>query len=75
MHDGSVSIYRKGQNIEFYFVKPDELPVGYLDEICRMIEAGGSVGTKWVRYNLKQAFLIGYALAKGSGLWRTLAPY
>ncbi|MBT8350272.1 MAG: hypothetical protein KJO26_03430 [Deltaproteobacteria bacterium] len=65
IHDGSDSIYRKGQNIEFYFVKPDELPVGYLDEICRMIEAGGSVGTKWVRYNLKQAFLIGYALAKG----------
>ncbi len=30
-----------------------------------MVEAGGSVGTKWVRYNLKRAFLIGYALEKG----------
>ena len=65
MHDGSDSIYRKDQNIEFYFVQPDELPVGFLDEICRMVEAGGSVGTKWLRHNLKRAFLIGYVLAKG----------
>lgn len=65
MHDDSDSTYRKDQNIEFHFVKPDELPVGYLDEICRMVEAGGSVGTKWVRHNLKRAFLIGYVLAKG----------
>lgn len=65
MRNDGYSIYRKGQNIEFYFVKPDELPAGYLDEICRMVEAGGSVGTKWVRYNLERAFLIGYALVKG----------
>jgi len=60
------SIYRVGQNVEFHFVKPGELPTGYLDEICRMVEAGGSVKTKWVRYNLKRAFLIGYALEQGS---------
>lgn len=64
VHSKGYSIYKKGQNIEFYFVKPDELPAGYLDEICRMVEAGGSVGTKWVRYNLERAFLIGYVLAK-----------
>jgi GNAT superfamily N-acetyltransferase len=59
------SIFRKGLKIEFYFVKPDELPAGYLDEICRMVESGGSVGTKWVRYNLQRAFLIGYAMVQG----------
>ncbi len=66
MHDDGYSIYRKGHNIKFYFVKPDELPAGYLDEICRMVEAGGSVAIKWVRYNLERAFLIGYVLAKGA---------
>jgi len=60
VHDDGCSIYKKGQNIEFHFVKPDELPAGYLDEICLMVEAGGSVATKWVRYNLERAFLIGY---------------
>ncbi len=65
MHNKGYSIYKKGHNIEFHFVKPDELPPGYLDEICRMVEAGGSVGTKWVRYNLERAFLIGYVLVKG----------
>ncbi|MBW1894697.1 MAG: GNAT family N-acetyltransferase [Deltaproteobacteria bacterium] len=65
MHDDGYSIYRKGHNLEFYFVKPDELPEGYLDEICRMVEAGGSVATKLVNYNLERAFLIGYVLAEG----------
>ncbi len=59
--DGS-SIYALGREISYHFVKPQELPPGYLDEICRMIEAGGSVGTRWVRYNLERAFLIGYVL-------------
>ena len=59
--DGS-SVYPLGREITYHFVKPRDLRPGYLDEICRMIEAGGSVGTKWVRYNLERAFLIGYAL-------------
>ncbi|UCF82819.1 MAG: hypothetical protein JSV50_16750 [Desulfobacteraceae bacterium] len=62
--DGS-SVYALGQEISYHFVKPQELPPGYLDEICRMVEAGGSVGTKWVRYNLERAFLIGYTLEEG----------
>jgi len=64
VHDNGYSIYKKGYNIEFHFVKPDELPTGYLDKICRIVEAGGSVGTKWVRHNLKRSFLIGYVLVK-----------
>jgi len=59
------SIYSMGKDVEFYFVKPNELPAGYMDEICRMVEAGGSVGAKWVRYNLERAFLIGYVLEQG----------
>ena len=62
--DGS-SVYALGQEISYHFVKPQELPPGYLDEICRMVEAGGSVGTKWVRYNMERAFLIGYTLEEG----------
>ena len=62
VQDDGVSVHGLGENIVYHFVKPRDLPPEYLDEICRMIEAGGSVGTKWVRYNLERAFLIGYAL-------------
>ena len=62
VQDDGVSVHSLGENMVYHFDKPRELPPGYLDEICRMIEAGGSVGTKWVRYNLERAFLIGYVL-------------
>ena len=52
--------YEIGRRLDYHFVKPDELPAGYLDEICRMVEAGGSVGTEWLRHNLERAFLIAY---------------
>jgi len=65
VRDDGYSVYSLGQNITYHFVKPQELPPGYLDEICRMVEAGGSVGTKWVRYNLERAFLIGYVMEEG----------
>ena len=59
---GELSIITLGTGIRFYYKKPDDLPYGFLDEICRMVEAGGSVDTKYVRYNLERAYLIGYAL-------------
>ncbi len=62
VQDDGISVHGLGENMVYHFVKPRDLPPGYLDEICRMIEAGGSVGTKWVRYNLERAFLIGYVL-------------
>jgi len=65
LKDDPPSIYTLGQRITYRYMKPAELPSGYLDEICRMIEAGGSVGTKWVRHNLKRAFLIGVAMEEG----------
>jgi GNAT superfamily N-acetyltransferase len=59
-------IYTLGSSMEYHFVKPQELPHGYLEKICKMVEAGGSVGTTWVRHNLKNAFLIGYVTERGS---------
>ncbi len=56
------SVIRLGSHIRFYFKKPDDLPFGFLDEICRMVEAGGSVDSKYVRHNLERAYLIGYAM-------------
>lgn len=57
-----LSVIKLGCHIQFYFKKPDDLPCGFLDEICRMVEAGGSVDIKHVRYNLERAYLIGYAM-------------
>ncbi len=54
-----------GSSITFHFRKPDELLPGFLDEICAMVEAGGSVDTEYVRYNLERAYLIGYAEENG----------
>ncbi len=69
-----------GRDITFYFQKPKALPPGYLDEICKMVEAGGSVSTQWVRYNLERAFLIAYAMENGvivgnSSLKRPRKPF
>lgn len=49
--------------IEFFYQKPDALPHGFMDEICKLVEAGGSVNPHFVRFNLERAYLIGYALA------------
>ena len=58
----SCTAFSLGKKIQFYFQKPEDLSPGYMDEICKMVEAGGSVATKWVRYNLERAFLIAYAM-------------
>lgn len=54
-----------GRRIAYRYLPPGELPQGYLDEICRMVEAGGTVGSRWLRHNLENAFLIGYAEENG----------
>jgi GNAT superfamily N-acetyltransferase len=58
-------VYTLGEQLTYHYVPPEALPEGYLDEICRMVEAGGSVGTQWLRHNLERAFLIAYALERG----------
>ncbi|MEA3360002.1 MAG: hypothetical protein U9R17_11445 [Thermodesulfobacteriota bacterium] len=65
INEDGKSLHTLGSSMEYHFVWPQDLPLGYLDEICKMVEAGGSVGTMWVRHNLKNAFLIGYVTERG----------
>jgi GNAT superfamily N-acetyltransferase len=58
-------LHEVGSQMTFSFVPPAQLPPGHLDEIVRMVEAGGSVQTQWVRHNLERAFLIGYVEENG----------
>jgi GNAT superfamily N-acetyltransferase len=53
---------KRKADITFYYKKPCDLPAEYLDEICKLVEAGGSVKTQFVRYNLERAYLIAYAM-------------
>lgn len=59
------SVSSLGTDIEFSFKTPQDLPPGILDEICLMVDAGGSVDITHVRSNLKKAYLIGYAMENG----------
>ena len=54
-----------GADIQFNYSSPAELPPGYLDEICRMVAAGGSVDLTHVRANLERAHCIAYAVENG----------
>jgi len=63
--DDPVRRIELGTELQYHFKPPGELPEGYLDELCRMVEAGGSVGLQWVRHNLERAFLIAYATEQG----------
>ena len=56
---------KRKADITFYYKKPCDLPDGYMDEICKLVEAGGSVKTQFVRYNLERAYLIAYAIENG----------
>jgi GNAT superfamily N-acetyltransferase len=62
---GGNQVYEVGQGLVYNFAKPQELPPGYLDQICHMVEDGGAVGKTWVRHNLERAHLIGYVEEKG----------
>ncbi|MBL7212561.1 MAG: hypothetical protein ISS61_09305 [Desulfobacteraceae bacterium] len=50
--------------IKYFFKKPDEIPSAILDQIQDLIETGGGVGTSYIRENLQNALLIGYAVHK-----------
>lgn len=58
-------LYLIGANLAYHYVPPDRLPTGYLDEICAMVAAGGSVAPTHVRANFKRAHLVGYVEEKG----------
>ena len=47
---------------EFFYKSPDELSSQTLDQISELIRQGGEVGSAYIRENLQNAYLIGYAL-------------
>jgi len=55
----------KKSDISYFFEKPEEIPPKTLDQVRILIEEGSGVGTSWVKENLRDAFLIGYAEHKG----------
>jgi len=63
-NDGS-ELVRLGNHLVYHYLPPAQLPPGYFDEICLMVEAGGTVGSRWLRHNLERAFLIAYAEENG----------
>ncbi len=54
-----------GERLQYHFCQPRQLAPGVLDEICRMVSAGGTVGMRWVRHNLENAFLVAYVEEDG----------
>ena len=54
-----------GADMAWRFISPETLSGSDLDEICRMVAAGGSVNTHWVRHNLERAHLIAVVTERG----------
>jgi hypothetical protein len=50
------------KTVKYYFKKPDEISTQILDQIQLLIKKGGGVGFAHIKENLKNAFLISYAL-------------
>lgn len=65
IRDDGHGLFEVGQNVRYHYVRPEELPAGYLEEIVRMVSAGGSVNARFVKYNLERAYLIAYAEEEG----------
>ena len=51
----------KKSDIIYFFEKPEEISPKILDRTRNLIEECGGIGTSWVKENLRDAFLIGYA--------------
>jgi GNAT superfamily N-acetyltransferase len=63
--DDGERLFTIGATLAYHFLPPDRLPDGYLEEICAMVAAGGTVAPTHVRFNLLRAHLIGYVQEKG----------
>ncbi len=64
-YDSQQSPIELGSRLGYHYVQPDKLTKDQLDEICQLVAAGGSVNTRWVRHNLKRAFLIAFVTEMG----------
>ena len=51
--------------ITYSFSPPDQLSADSFEEVCLLVEAGGGVNTKRLRFNLERAFLIACAEKEG----------
>ena len=65
LDDATGEAFRLGDDLRYRFVPPDALAAEEMDEVCQMVIAGGSVGARWVRRNLQQAYLIGVVTDRG----------
>ncbi|RTZ95545.1 MAG: hypothetical protein DSY90_13145 [Deltaproteobacteria bacterium] len=63
--DQGQGVVTTGGALSWHFVRPQALSDSRLNEICQLVGAGGSVDTRWVRYNLERAFLIAYVTEMG----------
>lgn len=52
----------KQPSINYYFKKPEEISSRILDQIQKLIKQSGGVGSAFIEENLRNAFLISYAL-------------
>lgn len=59
------SLFSLGSQIRFFYQSPQDLAPGVLDQICKMVAAGGSVDITHVRPNLEKAYLVAYAMENG----------
>ncbi len=62
---GEGRVHVLGSRLRYTFASPEEIPAERFEEICRLVEAGGAVNPRWVRHNLRRAFLIAYAEEEG----------
>jgi GNAT superfamily N-acetyltransferase len=62
----NAGVYRLGTSLRFVYRPPEAIPADTFEEICRMVEAGGTVDMRHVRRNLRHAFLIAYVLEGGN---------
>ncbi len=65
VREGGGAPFEVGKQLNYHFKPPGELPDGHLDEIVRMVAAGGSVNTQFVKHNLERAYLIAYVEEEG----------
>ena len=54
-----------GDKLEYHFEPPSRIPLDLMEDIVRMVAAGGSVDITHVRSNLGKAYLIGYVMENG----------
>ncbi len=57
-----LSVYPLGKEIGYFFLKPEELSPQVFEDICGLVGSGGEVGLSWIRRNLRNAFVVGYAV-------------